>query len=124
MFYIKWALSTWFGLLYLNKYSVTWDAVLKSLLSDKSIKPKLLGNYTIDFGGHEVWVSNPYYSYGGLHYSKGRGYEPLGRKCRPSLSTMKKLDKLHDDLLSERRKVQEAEQDALLKRMFGDNYVQ
>jgi hypothetical protein len=62
-FYLMWAGSTWFGLMYHEKYCRDWDKALGVLLDmyAESIK---VDKYTSQLGHVEVWTSNAFYSYG------------------------------------------------------------
>lgn len=101
MFYFKWASSTMFGLMYLEKYNSVWDKTLKTLIELHGDTAKLDG-CTLKLGGHEIWIANEYYSYGHL-YSYNRG----DKSHRPSVSTMAKLDKIVQRIKAERQSERE-----------------
>ncbi len=94
-FYMRWASSTWFGLLYQKKYSAEWDAALNRLI-DKHWQSVKVDRYTATLGGVEVWISNAFYAYG-THYR-------AEFEVRPSVKTMRRLDSL---VIHAQQKIQE-----------------
>lgn len=85
-FYIRWATSTWFGLLHAHKFNRSWDAALNRLLDSKYQDAKLCrSGCTLIIGGLEIWVENRFYAFGYL-YS-----ESSERQFRQSLKTMARL---------------------------------
>ncbi|MFD3300281.1 hypothetical protein [Aquipseudomonas alcaligenes] len=68
MFLLDWAVSTWFGLLYQNRYCGEWDAALSALL-DKHADKIEVGEHTTTINGVEIWTSNRFYAYGHIYDS-------------------------------------------------------
>lgn len=67
-FYLMWASSTWFGLMYQKPYCKEWDAALGALL-EKHWDHITADKYTATLGSVEVWASNAFYSYGHIWLS-------------------------------------------------------
>ncbi|WP_147477650.1 hypothetical protein [Pseudomonas coronafaciens] len=84
-FYIRWAMSTWFGLIRMHKYCPEWDAALNRLI-DKHWQTVSIEGCTARFGEVEVWIANRYYAFGHEWGS--------GQHFRPSVHTMRRLDSL------------------------------
>jgi len=85
-FYINWASSTLFGLLHGNKFNPSWNAALNRLIDNHHLDARVGdGGFTVDLGGHEVWIENRFYAFG-YSYTSERD-----RQFRPSVKTMCRL---------------------------------
>lgn len=84
-FYVRWASSTVFGLLHQQKFCPHWDRALSALIDRHWRDASLEHDAVLQLGGQDIWVANPFYSYGHA-YSGGLPYR------RPSLRTMHALD--------------------------------
>jgi len=82
-FYLMWAASTWFGLFHQERYCPEWDKALGALL-DKYADSALVGLYTTNINGVEIWTDNAFYSYGHI-------YQDGIKRRRPSLWNMYRL---------------------------------
>ncbi|UBT78790.1 hypothetical protein LCH33_002154 [Pseudomonas amygdali] len=85
-FYARWAMNTWFGLLYQYRFCPIWDAALNRLI-DKHWKSVVVGEHTANLGGVDIWISNRYYAF-------GHEFASFQSARRPSVWTMRRLDSL------------------------------
>ena len=86
-FYLRWALSTWFGIYQSRAFCPEWDRTLNELLDRHEETAVMRCLHVIDLGGIEVWVSCEYWAYGYL-------YSARIPQRRPSIKTMRRLDRL------------------------------
>ncbi len=99
--YLKYGISTWFGLLTEHKYCPKWDQELSRLLDthEPSGRFNSLDGalYTIKLGDSKVWVENRWYSSGHLRGKDGKSI-PYCKMKRPSVKTMARLYEIADAL--------------------------
>lgn len=107
-FYLRWASSTFLGLLYLKPFSKAWDSTLNRLL-DEHWETAVVGTHTVKLGNAVVWIENAFYSYG-THWGPGV------IELRPSLKTMRRLDWL----VGQHHAKLEAEKKAAYLNSLGD----
>lgn len=88
-FYVRWACSTWFGLLHQQKYCHYWDQELNLLIDHHWQDAVMTSRCTIEFGETSVWIGNAFYAYGNEYGCAGARID-----VRPSIKTMKRLDSL------------------------------
>ena len=88
VYYFEWVYSTLCGMLHDEPYCKEWDSALSALL-DKYGDDAVFSKHTAKIGGHEIWVSNRFYSYGHI-------YRCEIEQRRPSIRTMIRLAKLQD----------------------------
>lgn len=84
---------------YQMKYNKEWDTKLNQLLDDYS-HTAILYQHIIKLGDWEVWIANKWYSYGNAYVNSGKSVNK-SLQFRPSIFTMRRLDRLVDVLLYE-----------------------
>lgn len=95
-YYIEWAVSTWFGLLYTpSKYSKEWGKKLNQILDTGDFK---FDEYVMYYKNYEVWICGRFYAYGYLLSKDGIW---VREKYRPKVSTMVRLAMLQDEWIKE-----------------------
>ena len=90
-FYLEWATTTFFGLVYKCKYSKHWDIKLNQLI-DKHWQTACLdsGHYCVQLGDVQVWIANAYCAFGDMY----KGGHKVFQNKRPSVRTMFRLTRL------------------------------
>ena len=83
---------------YNKPYNKQWDAKLNEILDSVDHGAKvILGDARITVDEYEIWIENKYYCY--AHAWRINGiYTPKHLQFRPKFSTMKRLDKLVQEI--------------------------
>lgn len=108
--------NTVFGM-YQMKYNKAWDEKLNQLLDSHSQEAKL-GSHTITLGVWDVWTSNKWFAYGNAWRLNDR---PLssGLEFRPSIKTMRRLDKLVQEIKRRQKEAEQLKSEAMIAELFS-----